>query len=33
MELTWVFELTDSAQGPWRLTMSNNPAKAIPGFS
>jgi len=32
MRLTWVLELRDSVQDPWWLTMSNNPAKAIPGF-
>ncbi len=32
MRLTWVLELRDSVQDPWWLTMSNSPAKAIPGF-
>jgi hypothetical protein len=32
MFLTWIVELTDSAQAPWRLSSSNNPAEAIPGW-
>ncbi|HEY1832758.1 MAG TPA: hypothetical protein VGG38_21145 [Acidimicrobiales bacterium] len=32
MALTWALELTDSAQDPWRLTKSNNPAEGIPGW-
>jgi hypothetical protein len=31
--LTWVLELADSAQTPWRLATSSNPAKDIPGWS
>jgi hypothetical protein len=33
MALTWLLELTDSAQAPWRLARSNNPAEQIPGWS
>ncbi len=33
MDLAWVLELTDSALHPWRLTASNSPAEAIPGWS
>jgi hypothetical protein len=30
--LKWILELTASAQTPWRLTTSNNPAQAIPAW-
>jgi hypothetical protein len=32
MALTWALELTDSAQDPWRLPTSSNPAESIPGW-
>jgi hypothetical protein len=32
MALTWLLELADAAQTPWRLAASNNPAKDIPGW-
>ena len=32
MDLAWTLERTDSAQVPWRLTRSNNPAEAIAGW-
>ncbi len=32
MDLVWTLERTDSAQIPWQLTRSNNPAEQIPGL-
>jgi hypothetical protein len=32
LALTWTLELTDSAQDPWRLATSNNPAESIAGW-
>jgi hypothetical protein len=33
MTLTWLLELADDAQTPWRLAASNSPARDIPAWS
>lgn len=32
MTLTWLLELTEAEQAPWRLTSTNSPAESIPGW-
>jgi hypothetical protein len=32
VDLKWTLELTATAEFPWRLVTSNNPAEAIPGW-
>ncbi len=33
MKLAWVLELAEPAHTPWRLSVSDNPAEQIPGWS